>query len=857
MNRYSALLGFPQTNGRSTMPVPASWPGGLVAGFTALLLTGASAYGATLFSSPTGAGAACTQVAPCALSMALSKAESNGEDDTVRLAAGTYTSTSGFYFSGAASENHAVTIEASPGVRLGDVVLDGQGVRQVLDMRCTYDASHTNCAFTLRGLTFVNGKYTSYGGAAHLINWGGGMLVEDCTFKGSTTTSRGGGLHVESVLGDISIRRSTFASNTAGEAGGFFASTRGTFRLSDSVVRDNSSDYDGGGFEVGIGTAMIERNVITGNRVTLVRSGGGMTIYGPESGVGSIVLRDNIIANNSANTAGGVIVFPGHDGGSCVLVNNTVVGNQAVFAGGVFVAADNGNPVQLLNNLLWGNGTAGVADLFVRLGSGATASGYHNDIGSMMGSWTSSGDNLSIEPQLVNPSGGDYHLRTTSPLVDAGTAAVPDPPGLSVTDFEGGPRMVGPAPDIGADEIFVAGTLAAAAAADPASGAPPLTTQLIGQVTGGTPPYTFDWDFGDGSAHSTKQAPTHVYGSAGTYRPVFTVRDSAAAVATDNRIVLSVGGTCTLTCSASAMSSGSTGVPVWFAGTAGGCPGPATYDWDFGDGSVHSSLPNASHIYGTSGSYTWKLTVQASGQTCVKTSVIAITGTVPAYGYLVPAIAHLTGYGGTPWRSDLAVVNRSAAAASLSLTYVAESVYAIALVTLPSGATREWRNVLETLYELDASVATSGTLYVTSSAQLCITSRNYADMPTGTYGQYLPALRLTDAISSGQLGVLPQLKSNTLFYTNVGVVNLGAAPCTVRIRLFDPNGAATGTATDIALDPHQWKQANKIFDTSGAGSRDVAYGTVEVITSGGMAWAYAAIIDQRSKDPTTIPMLLP
>jgi PKD repeat protein len=838
------------------MPAPASWPGRLVPGLTALLLTGAAAYGATFYTSPTGAGADCTQVTPCSLSTALGKAESNGEDDVVRLAAGTYTSGTGFYFSAPASENHGLTVEAGPGVRLGDVILDGQGVRQVLDARCLYDASHTNCAFTLRGLTFVNGKFTSYGGAVHLINWSGGILVEDCTFRESTTTSRGGGLHVESVLGDISIRRSSLVSNDASEGGGFFASTQGTFRLSDSVVRDNSSSHPGGGFQAQIGAAVVERSVITGNRVTLERSGGGIEFYGIQDG-GSIVLRDNVIANNTANTAGGVIVFPDRDGGSCVLVNNTVVGNQAVTVGGVFVAADGANQVQLLNNLLWGNGPAGVADLFVRLGSGATASGYHNDVGSMAGSWTSSGDNLSIEPQLVNLSGGDYHLRTTSPLVDAGTAAVPDPPGLSVTDFEGGPRMVGPAPDIGADEVFVAGTLAAAAVADPASGAAPLSTQLIGQVTGGTPPYSFDWDFGDGSAHSTKQAPTHVYGSGGTYRPVFTVRDSAAAVATDGRIVLSVGGSCTLTCNAPVPLTANTGIPVGFAASGSGCPGPITYDWDFGDGSAHSSLQYTSHVYAFAGSYGWKVNVKAGSQTCTRAGTITVAGLPPASGLLVPAIAHVSGYGGTPWRSDLAIVNPGLAAATATLTYVSDSVYAITILDLPAGATREWRNILETLYALPASINTSGTMYITSNTPLLITSRNYADMPSGTYGQYFPALIAAHGVGPGEIGILPQLKSNALFYSNVGVVNLGAAPCTVRIRLFDLNGAGIGSATDITLEPRQWKQANKIFDTSGAGTRDVAYGTVEVLTSGGLAWAYGAIIDQRSKDPTTIPMLVP
>ena len=39
-----------------------------------------------------------------------------------------------------------------------------------------------------------------------------------------------------------------------------------------------------------------------------------------------------------------------------------------------------------------------------------------------------------------------------SPCIDIGTTAVPDPPGLPTTDFEGDLRVLGAAPDIGADE---------------------------------------------------------------------------------------------------------------------------------------------------------------------------------------------------------------------------------------------------------------------------------------------------------------------------------------------------------------------------------------------------------------------
>ena len=53
-----------------------------------------------------------------------------------------------------------------------------------------------------------------------------------------------------------------------------------------------------------------------------------------------------------------------------------------------------------------------------------------------------------------------------------------------------------------------------------------LRPNFTGSATGGIPPYTYSWDFGDGSPHSTAQNPAHVYYLGGTFTVVFTATDS-------------------------------------------------------------------------------------------------------------------------------------------------------------------------------------------------------------------------------------------------------------------------------------------------------------------------------------------
>ncbi len=82
--------------------------------------------------------------------------------------------------------------------------------------------------------------------------------------------------------------------------------------------------------------------------------------------------------------------------------------------------------------------------------------------------------------------------------------------------------------------------LAASASGSPLSGSAPLTVAFTGSASGGTGPYTYDWTFGDGSAHGTAQNPSHVYAAAGSYSASLTVKDALNATATSSALSITV-----------------------------------------------------------------------------------------------------------------------------------------------------------------------------------------------------------------------------------------------------------------------------------------------------------------------------
>ncbi len=152
-------------------------------------------------------------------------------------------------------------------------------------------------------------------------------------------------------------------------------------------------------------------------------------------------------------------------------------------------------------------------------------------------------------------------------------------------------------------------------------------------ATGGVSPYTFTWNFGDGSV-STGKTVTHVFFTAGAYTVVLTTTDAGGVHATASHYVIVVS-TFQLDF---AFQLASTGSPTTFNATLG----LSQYYWDFGDGGTYFSYGSsngafATHSYSRSGTFFVVLTTyNSSSSTATASHILTVVFSGVATDFAFP-----------------------------------------------------------------------------------------------------------------------------------------------------------------------------------------------------------------------------
>ena len=149
-------------------------------------------------------------------------------------------------------------------------------------------------------------------------------------------------------------------------------------------------------------------------------------------------------------------------------------------------------------------------------------------------------------------------------------------------------------------------TLTASFTFSPSSPTVGQTATFTASVSGGTQPYSFNWNFGDGQSGSTNPA-THSYSSKGTFTVALTVTDMNGKVATPASQSITVTPIALTTDFSFTPTNPTSGQAVTFTAVTSGGTTPYAYAWSFGDGQVGAGNP-AMHSYSVTTTTTFTVT---------------------------------------------------------------------------------------------------------------------------------------------------------------------------------------------------------------------------------------------------------
>ena len=226
---------------------------------------------------------------------ALTTAATNGEDDIIIIADGTYKTTDDdegtfIYFS---NESNALTLIGSSSE---NVILSGNSTHQVFSHNSTEDAP-----LKLEKLSVLDGNASESGGGVYTDY---SIDVIDCDFSNNTTTIFGGGFYVDSgndfeSTSVTKVTNSTFTDNTAQGSGGFYTFSTLETSVVNSTFTNNTVSSDNAGFYARV--VRVVNTVFKNNQATF--GGGG---FGSRNAIveNSTFLSNSAVSGDTASRNG-------------------------------------------------------------------------------------------------------------------------------------------------------------------------------------------------------------------------------------------------------------------------------------------------------------------------------------------------------------------------------------------------------------------------------------------------------------------------------------------------------------------------------------------------------------------------
>ncbi len=244
----------------------------------------------------------------------------------------------------------------------------------------------------------------------------------------------------------------------------------------------------------------------------------------------------------------------------------------------------------------------------------------------------------------------------------------------------------------------------------------------------------------------------------------------------------------------------------------------------------------------------------------IKGVIGSATGSGGATELYFPVEAAIAGQGGTRWKSDIRLVNRSGNSASVRLEYYAEGEAGNASPTATAGPfsiNAGAALVLDDVVNSELGISNGkGGLRVVSDQPVDGTSRVYNDQRangSGTLGQQVPGMETGEALSSGMVPMLsnvPQAGGEG-FRAALGWFNPGGAPVDLDISFFAADGAFLGSAS-ATIGGHGLVQKRADQLLAALANVPEFYAT---FSAGAPLFVYGTLVDNVSGDSIYVPAI--
>lgn len=293
------------------------------------------------------------------------------------------------------------------------------------------------------------------------------------------------------------------------------------------------------------------------------------------------------------------------------------------------------------------------------------------------------------------------------------------------------------------------------------------------------------------------------------------------------------------------------------------------------DGAIRNSVP----LIDPAKAYTVELTTTAAGLMAYA-SIVDNTSNDPVFVQAVseteaasatrkvqvlPGLSHFNTPAGDSWRSDVVVYNADEHTIQFDMELLGTDGTKFAEakgITLGGSQSLQLDDMLTTATPVPVPAgAQAGTLRLTTSIGTefpIMYSRTYNDRSeAGTFGQGIPAFSGTEGnVSVDKPAYIAGVRSNSSYYTNLGLVSASDTASTVSVKMLEPiRGTVIGEQT-FTVNPGQSLivgSANSDFLHALAPGMD-ELGTLQIeVTAGGNVWAFVSIIDKLTKDPEYVP----